>query len=175
LQSYQNGLEGNGRTAFRKGLGPSVVEQLRRGGCHTALVGKWHIDPPPDHCGFAEAPLWLAPAASPYVDPLLRRGFGGKDEKTAGHITDLFSDAAIGCLRRLRQPFSLWLAFNAPHTPWYADEKYKKLYAGRREQLAPRAHPKGGPKFDWETYYAVITHPGEAVGRLTAELERAGL
>jgi len=175
LESYQNGLESNGRTAFRKGLGPTVVEQLRRGGYHTVLVGKWHIDPPPDECGFAEAPLWLAPGASPYVDPLLRRGFGGKDQKTPGHITDLFTDAAIECLRRLRQPFLLWLAYNAPHTPWYADDKYRKLYTGRGEQLAPPAHPKGGAKFDWESYYAVITHLDEAIGRLIAELERSGL
>jgi arylsulfatase A-like enzyme len=156
-------------------LGPAVVEQMRRAGYQTTLVGKWHIDPRPDQCGFAQAPLWLAPAASPYQDPMLRRGFEGPEQKTPGHITDLFTDAAIEAVRGARQPFLLWLAYNAPHTPWYADDKYRKPYAGRGEQLAPPAHPKGGAKFDWETYYAVITHLDEAVGRLVAEVEKAGL
>ena len=175
LESYQSGLESNGRTAFREGIGPSVVEQMRRAGYETTLVGKWHIQPKPDTCGFAKAPLWLPGAASPYRDPVLWRGFTEQGERTPGHITELFTDAAIDCIRTARQPFLLWLAYNAPHTPWYVDAKYKKPYEGRKEQLAPPAHPKGGGQFDWETYYAVITHLDEAVGRVIGAVEKAGL
>lgn len=175
LETYQNGLESNGRTAFREGIGPTAVEQMRRAGYQTTLVGKWHIRPQPDQCGFAQAPLWLPGGASPYRDPMLRRGFAGPEQKTPGHITDLFTEAAIEAVRSARQPFLLWLAYNAPHTPWYADDKYRKPYAGRAEQLAPPAHPKGGARFDWETYYAVITHLDEAIGRLAAAVEEAGL
>jgi len=175
LETYQNGLESNGRTSFREGLGPTVVEQMRRAGYDTTLVGKWHITPQPETCGFSRAPLWLPPAASVYRDPMLRRGFEGEAQKTPGHITDLFTDAAIEAVRGAKQPFLLWLAYNAPHTPWYADDKYKKPYAGRGDQLAAPAHPKGGAKFDWETYYAVITHLDEAIGRLIAAVEKAGL
>jgi len=152
-----------------------VVEQMRRAGYQTTLVGKWHIQPPPGTCGFDSAPLWLPPASSPYRDPMLRRGFEGQAQKTPGHITDLFTDAAIDHLKSAKQPFLLWLAYNAPHTPWYAEPKYKQPYEGRGDQLAPPGHPKGGAKFDWETYYAVITHLDEAIGRLIGAVEKAGL
>jgi arylsulfatase A-like enzyme len=97
--------------------------------------------------------------------------------ETPGHITDLFTGAALDVLRAARtQPFFLWLAYNAPHTPWYADKRYTDLYAGKdAASLAPSAHPKGGLKFDWNSYYAVITHMDECIGRLIAELERRKL
>jgi arylsulfatase A-like enzyme len=175
LESYQTGLDSNGHLTFREGAGPTIVEQLQRAGYETTLVGKWHIEPSPRKCGFAKAPLWMQPAAGPYRDPILRRGLDGKDEKTPGHITDLLTDAGIEQLPSVKQPFLLWLAYTAPHQPWYADEKYKKPYQRRGAQLAPPAHPPGGRPFDWETYYSVITHLDEAVGRLTAALEKAGL
>jgi len=174
-ESYQTGLESNGRIAFREGIGPTIVEQLRHAGYETTLVGKWHIQPSPENCGFSKAPLWKQPAAGPYRDPVLRRGLSGQDEKVPGHITDLFTDAAINAIRAAKQPFLLWLAYTAPHTPWSVDVKYRKPYDGRKAQIAPPAHPKGGADFDWETYYAVITHLDEAVGSVIAAVEKAGL
>jgi arylsulfatase A-like enzyme len=175
LESYQNGLESNGRTAFREGVGPTVVEQMKRAGYQTTLVGKWHIKPTPAECGFAQAPLWLPAAASQYRDPNLRRGLEGQPEKVPGHMTDLISDAAAAYLGGVRQPFLLWVAYTAPHTPWSEDDKYKQPYEGKGDALAAPAHPKGGAKFNWETYYSVITHLDEGVGRVIAALEKAGL
>lgn len=175
LESYQTGLESNGRLAFREGVGPTMVEQLRQAGYETTLVGKWHIQPSPESCGFSRAPLWKQPAAGPYRDPVLRRGLSGQDEKVPGHITNLFTGAAIDALRAARQPFLLWLAYTAPHTPWSVDPKYREPYNGRKAQIAPPAHPQGGADFDWETYYAVITHLDEAVGSVIAAVEKAGL
>jgi arylsulfatase A-like enzyme len=57
----------------------------------------------------------------------------------------------------------LWLAYNAPHTPWHADDTYRKLYANAPP---PPKHPASERKFDWATYYAVITHLDHAIGRL---------
>lgn len=164
---HQTGLDSNGHTAFTKFTGPTIVEQLKRSGYRTTLVGKWHIKPMPAECGFSEAPLWLRGGGSVYRDPKLRRGLEGTDEATPGHITDLLTDAAIASLKPGGgAPQLLWLAYNAPHTPWYAAEKYKSRYAGRNAELAPATHPKSAKPYDWETYYAVITHLDEAVGRL---------
>jgi N-acetylglucosamine-6-sulfatase len=174
LESFQNGLESNGRLHFRDGMGATAVEQVRRAGYDTALVGKWHIEPSPETCGFASAPLWLPAGGSAYRDPTLRRG-KRPAEKASGHITDLFTDTAINYVKSAKQPFLLWLAYNAPHTPWYADAKYKSPYEGRNAEIAPPAHPQGGGRFDWETYYAVITHLDESIGRLIGEVEKAGL
>ncbi len=176
LETYQSGLLSNGSKQFRPGRGPTVVEQLRQGGYDTVLVGKWHITPTPAECGFARAPLWLTGGSSRYQGPELRRGLDGRAERVAGHITDLWADAARDYLRSARSPFLLWLAFNAPHTPWLAPDRYKQMYAGQEAaSIAPPAHPKGGARFDWNTYYAVISHLDEAIGRVIAELERAKL
>ncbi len=175
-ETFQSGLLSNGATRFREGQGPTVVEQLRRGGYETALVGKWHVTPTPAECGFTHAPLWLRGGASEYRNPRLRRGLDGTDEVVDGHITDLLSDAAIGYLKGARRPFLLWLAYNAPHTPWYADGKYRSHYEGKDPRaIAPPGHPPGGRDFDWITYYSVITHLDEGVGRVVGALDQAGL
>jgi len=176
LETYQSGLRSNGATSFRESLGPTVVEQMRRGGYETILCGKWHIQPTPEQCGFSKAPLWLRGGGSVYRDPRLRRGHAGVDEPIPGHITDLLTDAAIDSVRVARQPFLLWLAYNAPHTPWYADEKYRQHYEGKDPaKIAAPSHPPGGKPFDWITYYSVITHLDEAAGRVINAVEQAGL
>jgi|GEM_PF-1433195 len=210
LESYQTGLESNGYTTFRHWKGRTAPEQLRRSGYDTILVGKWHIDVTPRECGFSEAPLWLKPASSNYVNPQLRQGLDGADQEVQGHITDLFTEAAEAALRDRKNPFLLWLSYTAPHTPWSEPERYRKPFEGRNAELAPPAWPKptpeeaarvaaqragaakagkkkggkkggfpdtggrGGAVFDWETYYAVIHHLDEGVGRVIAALERTG-
>jgi len=174
LETYQSGLQSNGYTAFKPGLGPTVIEQLRRAGYHTSLVGKWHITNMPAECGFANAPLWLRGGGSKYVDPMLRRGLDGKDEETKGHITDLLTNAAVEVVEKAskEKPFFLWLTYNAPHTPWTAVEPYKSQYAGKA--LPPPAHPEGGKPFDWATYYAVISHLDAGVGKVISAIEKSG-
>lgn len=176
LETYQSGLLSNGQRSFREGIGPTVVDQLRRGGYDTVLVGKWHIEPQPEECGFARAPLWFPGGSMKYQDPRLRQGLEGEDKVVPGHITDLLTDAASEYIESAQQPFLLWLAYNAPHTPWYADERYRKHYEGKNpREIAPPRHPPGGKDFDWITYYSVITHLDEAVGRLIAQLEKSDL
>jgi len=177
LETYQNGLISNGQIRFREGLGPTVIEQLRRSGYDTALVGKWHIANRPEDCGFARATLWLPGGGSGYRDPKLCHGLNAAPAKTPGHITDLFTDAALDVLRSTEtRPFFLWLAYNAPHTPWYASARYSGLYAGKdAAAIAPPNHPKGGKEFDWNTYYAVISEMDAGIGRLMEELDRRKL
>ncbi len=74
LETCQNDLISNGQIRFREGLGPTVVEQLRRTGYDTVLVGKWHIANPPRECGFTRAPLWLPGGGSVYRNPKLCPG-----------------------------------------------------------------------------------------------------
>jgi hypothetical protein len=172
LETFQNGLLSNGQRQFRSDLGPTVVEQMRRAGYDTVLVGKWHIRNQPAECGFARAPLWLRGGGSKYQDPELSRGLDGAPDKTPGHITDLFTDGAIEVIRDAKQPLFLWLTYNAPHTPWYAAPRYREPYEGKDPgTLAPPAHPKSAKPFDWITYYSVITHLDESVGRVVDEVE----
>ncbi|MCU0246516.1 MAG: sulfatase-like hydrolase/transferase [Bryobacter sp.] len=194
-ETYQTGLDCNDHTAFRTFDGATVVEQLRRGGYATNLIGKWHIRNTPKECGFTKAPLWLAPGGSRYRNPMLRHGLeAAADTETPGHITELFSSAAVDVVQQAQQPYLLWLTYNAPHTPWTASDPYRKLYAGRNAELAPPNHPKPGaptePRpaamraglgntrpdggFDWETYYAVISELDAGIGRVADAIEKAG-
>ncbi|MBL8211034.1 MAG: sulfatase-like hydrolase/transferase [Bryobacterales bacterium] len=175
-EAVQTGLESNGRTDFTKDIGPSVVEQLRRSGYDTVQIGKWHVTPKQKAMGFNRAPLWLAGGSSKYQDPKLRRGLDGADEVVEGHITDLFTNAAIEEVKRPRQePYFLWLAYNAPHGPLYADEKFTDLYAAKSNaQLAPPLHASGGTPFNWGLYYAAISQLDDAIGRLFQAIEAAG-
>ncbi|HET8548522.1 MAG TPA: sulfatase-like hydrolase/transferase, partial [Bryobacteraceae bacterium] len=172
LETYQSGLISNGQTSFRPGHPPTVPEKLRASGYDTLLIGKWHIRNQPRECGFSRAPLWLRGGSSRYQDPQLAHGLDSKPEQTPGHITDLFTDAAVDVVRNAKQPFFLWLAYNAPHTPWYAAPRYRELYEGRSpETLAPPAHPKSAKPFDWVTYYSVISHLDEGIGRVIGEID----
>jgi arylsulfatase A-like enzyme len=172
LETYQSGLLSNGQTQFRSDHPPTVIEQMRGAGYDTVLVGKWHIRNQPRECGFARAPLWLPGGGSRYQDPQLSHGIDSKPEPTPGHITDLFTDAAIDVVRTAKQPLFLWLAYNAPHTPWYAAPRYREMYEGRPpEMLAPPVHPASAKPFDWLTYYSVISHLDEAIGRVVSEVD----
>jgi len=169
LESYQNGLISNGQLAFKPGLGPTVVEQLRRSGYATHLVGKWHITDTPAACGFSHAPLWLRGGASKYMDPSLRRGLDGANAPVKGHITELLSDAAIDVIRAAKGPYLLWLTYNAPHTPWTASDALRP-----KNPQPPPVHPRDAKPFDWSTYYAVIAHLDAQVGRVLDAVEQAG-
>ncbi len=176
LETFQSGLLSNGQTSFREGFEPTVVEQMRVSGYDTVLIGKWHIRPTPRACGFAKAPLWLAGGSSKYQDPELRRGHSSAAETVRGHITDLFTNAACEYLESARSPFLLWLTYNAPHTPWYASGEFRRHYEGKDPAaIAPPIHPPGGKPYDWVTYYSVITHLDEAVGKVADTLDRRKL
>ncbi|MBL8176673.1 MAG: sulfatase-like hydrolase/transferase [Bryobacterales bacterium] len=198
LECYQNGLDSNGHITFRFFRGATVVEQLRRAGYETNLVGKWHIEPTPKECGFTKAPIWLEPAATAYLNPPLRHGLDATaDTDTPGHITEIFTQHAVNVIRQARQPYLLWLTYNAPHTPWTASEQYRKLYEGKNASLAPPNHPKPQPsrqptalkgtkkkggaamvrpdgRFDWETYYAVISELDANIGKVIEAIEASG-
>jgi len=162
LETYQTGLDSNGYTSFRTFKGATVVEQLRRAGYATNLVGKWHIDNLPHQCGFTHAPRWLRGFGSPYMNPKLRQGLEATvDTEMPGHITEIFTEAAIEVIKNARQPYLLWLTYNAPHTPWSVSEKYR----AEKSASAPPAH-KGTRPYDWATYYGVIRELDANIGRV---------
>ena len=175
LETYQSGLKSNGAMSFKPDLGPTVVEQLRKAGYDTTLIGKWHSNHAPVECGFANAPLWLKGGSSKYIDPVLVRGISGEPRPEAGHITHLFTDEAVKYVRDSKSPFFLWLAYNAPHSPLYATEKFTQMYAGKAEtDIYPPDHPKDAKPIKWSTYYAVISELDDQIGRVISELEKSG-
>ncbi len=126
----------------------TIAEVLKGRGYHTIHLGKWHLGEAhgmrPEDQGFDES-LGFLPAASKYEpdtasinarlpgDPLdrflwlaLSDGVqlnGGRPFHAAEYMTDYLSDEAAAAIRANRnRPFFIYLAFNAPHTPFQAKE-----------------------------------------------------
>ncbi|NOX98670.1 MAG: sulfatase-like hydrolase/transferase [Verrucomicrobia bacterium] len=151
---------------------------LKKANYHSALIGKWHLglnkpDRPTDR-GFDLFHGFLGDMMDDYYTHL-RHGnnYMRLNEKTIapkGHATDLFSDWAIDYItdratNHADQPFFLYLAYNAPHTPiqppadWLA--KVKAREKGITEKRAK--------------IVALIEHLDHGTGRVLDALEKLKL
>ncbi|MFL5539302.1 MAG: sulfatase-like hydrolase/transferase, partial [Longimicrobiaceae bacterium] len=123
---------------------PTLGMLMKAAGYETALVGKWHLGTlPPYHPlrhGFDEFYGILGPAAdyASHVDTESRENLfqdGTRTVRTAGYLTDLFTDRAVRILSRRRsRPLFLNLQYNAPHWPWQGpgDPPYPDTLPGAR-------------------------------------------
>jgi arylsulfatase A-like enzyme len=147
LWNYRTGVVDTyiGRSMMRPDI-PTLSEHLSAAGYRTGLFGKWHLGDHyplrPEDRGFGET-LWhhgggLAqpsdlPGSVPgkeYFDPVLTAN--GKEVKTKGYCTDVFTDAALKFISAdSPKPFFAYVAFNAPHVPLQVPDAdaapYRKL------------------------------------------------
>jgi arylsulfatase A-like enzyme len=156
---------------------PTLAEELKKAGYHTAIVGKWHLglESPnlPNERGFAFFHGFLGDMMDSYTTHL-RHGINymrrnAQVIETKGHATDLFSDWAVAYLRERAQakdqPFFLYLAYNAPHFPieppaaWLAQVKAR----------APQTDEKRAKNV------AFVEHLDDRIGRVLAALQENGL
>ncbi len=183
LAPHQSGVLDNNRGVDLPKGTPTVATRLAQAGYVTGFVGKAHTlvprkDPAknrivatPEDWGFREAPVWLPPGLSEHENPGLM--VDGKPLKAEGMITEILADAAVSFIERHKdESWFLWLATNAPHTPYLDDPKHP--YA--MDAIKP---PPGWPpteKFpagdeDWPGYYSTISHLDTQVGRILDRLD----
>ena len=171
-------------------LGPPLTETtiaqvMNRAGYSTGMVGKWHIGQAagfhPMDRGFDEyfgvlagataylPKLGASDEAAPTAgdDKLTRTNlpiYRGRDKVEApGYLTHVFTDEAVAFVdRHAQQPFFLYLAYNAPHTPLQASAKYLDRFRSIQNP-------------DRRVYSAMLSALDDGVGRLLAELDRKGL
>jgi choline-sulfatase len=184
LPSFLHGVYSNRRqapgvaeTLCRR---PTVASLLRDAGYHTAVVGKWHVLPPPWECGFDEVRTWLPQAATDYLDPMLARGKSGEQATVPGFTQEIFAGDAVNFLlgeAAQTGPFLLWLGFTAPHYPYEPNpERIEALYAGcSDEQLLPPGFPRDVAANDWRHYDQAVSLLDEQLGRVLAALAETGL
>jgi len=110
----------------------TMADRLKAAGYRTGVFGKWHLGSGeqlhPQSRGFDEffgfqggQHSYVAVAAES-VNPILD---GRKPAAAMTYLTDALADRAVDFIRRHRsQPFFLYLAFNAVHTPMQATDKY---------------------------------------------------
>jgi arylsulfatase A-like enzyme len=169
----------------------TLADTLAAAGYRTGLFGKWHLGDcyplrPQDH-KFGEVLMHRGggigqpsdpPGGGSYFDPHLEHN--GKPVQRKGYISDILTDAALEFMDQpAKEPFLVWLAFNAPHTPLEVPAKYLDLF--KDLDLGPDKFPKLGqpwkPPADFTTarIYGMVKNIDDNVGRLLTHLEERKL
>jgi arylsulfatase A-like enzyme len=118
----------------------TVAQVMRDAGYRTGHVGKWHLGAAPKfhplRRGFQESFGFIGGghdyfrAGDPskeYTIPIQRDGQAVEEPE---YLTDAFSREAEAFIRRHKaDPFFLYLAYNTPHTPQQAPDKYLDRFA----------------------------------------------
>lgn len=148
----------------------TIATVLKSSGYATGAVGKWHLGMAaqfhPFKRGYDEFFGFLGGAHS-YVasglkstNPILR-GTEPVDEKE--YLTDAFSREAVSFVERhCREPFFLYLAYNAVHLPMQAPKRYRSGF----EHITDSRR---------RTYAGMLTAMDDGIGALLANLRELGL
>lgn len=145
----------------------TLADRLKSAGYATGLVGKWHLGSgakhQPQQRGFDEFFGFLGGAHGYFPEkgaPILR-GTTVVDERE--YLTDAFAREAVAFIdRRKSEPFFLYLAFNAVHTPMHADDARLAKFAGIPDKTR-------------RTYAAMLSAMDEGIGKVLEKIRSAGL
>jgi arylsulfatase A-like enzyme len=177
-----------GRYPFRYGLQTIVIpgpagygldtrewllpQCLKEAGYNTAIIGKWHL-------GHADLKYWPKQRGFDYqygamigeLDYYTHADAGvldwfrnNKPVREKGYTTQLIGNDAVKYINDQdpNKPFYLYLAFNAPHTPYQAPKEYVDRYP----KIADPTR---------RTYAAMVTCLDDEIGRVVAALDKKGL
>jgi len=177
-----------GRYPFRYGLQTAVIpsghkyglatdefllpQALKEAGYYTAIIGKWHL-------GHADPKYWPRQRGFDYqygpligeLDYFTHEQHGvvdwyrnNKVVKEPGYTTTLLGNDAVKLISQhvKFKPLYLYLAFNAPHTPYQAPQAYLDKY---KDVADPSRR----------AYAAAITAMDDQIGRVLDALEKRGM
>jgi arylsulfatase A-like enzyme len=156
-----------------QGLHPNevtIAQRLKDAGYATGLIGKWHQGEEdkfhPLNRGFDEFFGFLAGAHDylqtddPRYGPIYR---GRKRIEFEGHLTETLGREATAFIERhQKEPFFLYLAFNAVHTPLQATEPALKKFAAIEDKTRGIC-------------LAQVSSLDDAIGAVLAKLRATGL
>lgn len=161
----------------------TLAEVLGREGYTSSILGKWHLGAHPSQYplerGFDEFFGFLAGGHQYFPEmwnirdvseaeqqwdgykTRLMRNNGRVDETS--YLTDALSREAVDFVERnAKQPFFLYLSYNAPHTPLQAPEEYLQRFANIENQRR-------------RTYAAMLSAIDDGVGALLDKLEQLNI
>ncbi len=154
----------------------TLPQHLKTAGYDTALIGKWHLgleapDRPID-VGFDFFHGFLGDMMDDYYTHLrFEQNYMRRNEEIIepeGHATDLFSDWSIDYFKERKDsenPFFLFLAYNAPHTPIQPPQESLDKVIAREPGIDKKR----------AALVALIEHLDEGVGRVVKGLKDEGL
>ena len=148
---------------------------LKQNSYHTALVGKWHLglEAPnrPNDRGFDFFHGFLGDMMDDYYNHL-RHGINymrlnEQEIKPEGHATDLFTDWAVAYIQsrqKKKDPFFLYLAYNAPHDPIQPPAEWVKKVQLREPGISEKR----------AKLIAFIEHMDAGIGKVVQSLKSTG-
>lgn len=186
---------------------------MQNAGYDTYMTGKWHVKQ--DAKTIFNTAIDIRPGMPASVPEAYNRPKSPADttwlpwhKKWGGfwqggkHWSEVVADNAIQFLdsaKLSKNPFFMYLAFNAPHDPRQSPKKYVDMYplenvavpenfmdvyphkdaigCGvelRDEKLAPFPRTAYSIKVHRQEYYAIITHMDEQLGRIVSHLKETG-
>lgn len=153
----------------------TLADHLKAAGYRTGCVGKWHLGDVakfhPKQRGFDEYFGHIGGSHDYFTSKeggkgatYALEGWDGKPfEFENDYLTDINGRAACEFIRRDKsKPWFLYVAFNAPHTPSQAAEKYLKRFAAIADEQR-------------RTYAAMVSALDDAVGAILGELKAQGV
>jgi arylsulfatase A-like enzyme len=96
------------------------VKSQSNGAYDTALIGKWHLSnniTDPNNMGIDYFSGIIGGGVSSYTN--WKEVTNGSRTDNTSYTTTAFSSSAIDWISNREKPWFLWLAFNAPHTPFH--------------------------------------------------------
>ena len=156
---------------------PTIASVAKTAGYRTAAIGKWHLGSTDDTCPNAHGFDYFYGFHNGCVDYYSHRYYWGEPRSVDFHdlwrnrteifedgryLTERIGEEAVEFIRQNRaNPFLAYVAFNAPHYPMHAPEKYKARFPSL--QLERR------------TYAAMIAAVDDQMGAIRKAVETAGV
>jgi arylsulfatase A-like enzyme len=147
----------------------TLADRMKAAGYRTGLVGKWHLGYTDKHLptsrGFEEFFGFLG-GAHPYTPG--KKGHQGifrgtKPVEENDYLTDIFGREALAFVdRHAKEPFFLYLAFNAVHGPMHPCERYLKRFESIQDEKR-------------RTYATMMTAMDDAIGQMLNKLKKLGI
>lgn len=149
---------------------------LKPAGYQSAIVGKWHlgINSPntPIERGFDRFDGFLGDMMDDYWTHLRHgQNFMRHNREVVtpeGHATDIFTDWACRYLderSKSKEPFFLYLAYNAPHDPIQPKPEWLEKVKARQPGISEKR----------AKLVALIEHLDDGIGKVLAKLDETGL
>ncbi len=155
---------------------PTLGSSFKAAGYRTAAIGKWHLGLKPEthpnshgfdtYYGFLNGCIdfyshrfyWGEPGRPNFHDLWRNRKEIFEDGR---YFTERIADETVAFLEASpAQPFCAYVAFNAPHYPMHAPERYMERFSGL--------------PLERQTYAAMVAAVDDGIGRIRASLEKSG-
>ncbi len=168
------GVSNNGKELAKEAK--TIAEMLKPAGYRTAAIGKWHLGSSADSCPNARGFDYFYGFHSGCVDFFSHRYYWGEPKTPNYHdlwrnreeifedgqyLTERITEESIAFFNQNKsQPFFTYIAYNAPHYPMHAPDKYVKRFASL--------------PLERRIYAAMISAVDDGIGGLRKALERNG-